>query len=164
MRDRDLRIVVGAIEVLSGNFEIFDSDKTLEEMGLLAHAPKTTSTTATRWRMRRPISLDGVAASGTLPEVLPAQVIARGCFPTCDPGTPSTRDGYYWDGLYSQNPPVRDLLDAPERTTSPTRSGWSASIRRSSAGVADDSASTTSATGRTTSPATSRSTRNSTTS
>jgi NTE family protein len=63
--------------------------------------------------MRRPISLEGVAASGTLPELLPAQVIPDTVFPTCDPGKTVTRDAYYWDGLYSQNPPVRELLDAP---------------------------------------------------
>jgi NTE family protein len=62
--------------------------------------------------MRRSISLEGVAASGTLPEVLPAQVIRNVTFPTCDDGRIITRTGYYWDGLYSRNPPVRDLLDA----------------------------------------------------
>ena len=30
----DMRILVGAIEVLSGNFEVFDSDKSLQEKGL----------------------------------------------------------------------------------------------------------------------------------
>ncbi len=29
------------------------------------------------------------------------------------PDTPVRRTGYYWDGMYSQNPPVRDLLDVP---------------------------------------------------
>jgi NTE family protein len=40
----DLRILAGAIEVLSGNFEVFDSAKSLEKMGLLAHGPKSIST------------------------------------------------------------------------------------------------------------------------
>jgi NTE family protein len=52
----DLRILAGAIEVLSGNFEVFDSTKSLENRGLLADGPKIDQYNATRWRMRRPIS------------------------------------------------------------------------------------------------------------
>ena len=115
----DLRILVGAIEVLSGNFEVFDSDKTLEQLGLLPGGPQFDQYDATRWRMRRSLSLSGVAASGTLPEVLPAQVIADTVFPTCAPKTTVTRNGYYWDGLYSQNPPVRNLLDAATKQQKP---------------------------------------------
>ncbi len=69
--------------------------------------------------LRRPISLEGVAASGTLPEILPAQVIPETRFPTCVQGKTVTRDAYYWDGLFSQNPPVRDLFDAPEADAKP---------------------------------------------
>jgi NTE family protein len=115
----DLRIIVGAIEVLSGNFEIFDSDKTLEQMGLLPDGREIDQYDIVRWRMRRAMSLEGVAASGTLPEVLPAQVIRSMRFPTCDPGRIVTRNGYYWDGLYSRNPPVRDLLDAQTKDEKP---------------------------------------------
>jgi NTE family protein len=115
----DLRIIVGAIEVLSGNFEVFDSVKTLEQMGLLPDGREIDQYDIVRWRMRRAISLEGVAASGTLPEVLPAQVIRSMRFPTCDPGRIVTRDGYYWDGLYSRNPPVRDLLDARTKDEKP---------------------------------------------
>jgi NTE family protein len=114
-----MRILVGAIEVLSGNFEVFDSNKTLEQMGLLPDASKIDQYEITRWRMRRAISLEGVAASGTLPEVLPAQVIADMRFPTCELGKTITRNGYYWDGLYSRNPPVRDLLDASTKDEKP---------------------------------------------
>jgi NTE family protein len=115
----DCRIVVGAVEVLSGNFEIFDSDKTLEVLGLLPDGAKIDQYDTIRWRMRRVISLEGVAASGTLPDILPAQVIANTVFPTCEPGRTITRNGYYWDGLYSQNPPVRDLLDARTKEEKP---------------------------------------------
>ena len=115
-----LRMLAGAIEVLSGNTEIFDSDTTLRRMGLLAPgADGDGDGGANRWRSRRALSLAGVAASGTLPEVLPAQAIDGMDFPTCDPGITSTRTGYYWDGLYSQNPPVRDLLDGPGRDDKP---------------------------------------------
>ncbi len=118
VHDRDLRVLAGAIEILSGNFEIFDSDKTLEEMGLLGPPPKN-QYEETRWRMRRAISLAGVAASGTLPEVLPAQVIPDMSFPVCGSGQAIVRDGYYWDGLYSQNPPIRDLLETPNKEHKP---------------------------------------------
>lgn len=113
------RILVGAIEVLSGNFELFDSDKTLQEMGFGAVAKEHDQYRSTRWRMRRPISLEGVAASGTLPEILPAQPIEGMVFPTSAPDTTVTRTGYYWDGLYSQNPPVRDLLDSTRTEAKP---------------------------------------------
>jgi NTE family protein len=115
----NVRIMLGAIEVLSGNFEIFDSDKTLERMGLHPGGQKLQQYETTRWRMRRALSLEGVAASGTLPEILPAQVIPDTVFPTCEPGRTVTRSGYYWDGLYSQNPPVRDLLDAENKDEKP---------------------------------------------
>ncbi|MFO1152081.1 MAG: patatin-like phospholipase family protein [Rhodospirillales bacterium] len=114
-----IRIVVGAIEVLSGNFEIFDSDKTLEQAGLMPSTAAVDQYNETRWRMRRPLSLEGVAASGTLPEILPAQTINDMVFPTCEPGKTVTRNGYYWDGLFSQNPPVRDLLDAETKEDKP---------------------------------------------
>jgi NTE family protein len=49
----DLRIIVGAIEVLSGNFEIFDSDKTLEQMGLLPDGREIDQYDIVRWRRSR---------------------------------------------------------------------------------------------------------------
>jgi NTE family protein len=108
-----IRMVAGAVEVVSGNFEIFDSDKNLHEMGIVESPGADDQYAATRWRMRRPLSLAGVAASGTLPEVLRAQPSDDLAFPTADPGELERRTGHYWDGLYSQNPPVRDLLDTP---------------------------------------------------
>ncbi len=114
-----LRIIVGAIEVLSGNFEVFDSEKTLRELGLPSLCKDADQYGHTRWRMRRSLSLSGVAASGTLPEVLRAQKIEGLAFPSCEAGTTIRRDGYYWDGLYSQNPPVRDFLDVRDRQNKP---------------------------------------------
>jgi NTE family protein len=48
-----------------------------------------------RWRERLPLSLGGVAASGTWPQFFSAKEIGG---------------RYYWDGLYSQNPPIREFL------------------------------------------------------
>ena len=115
----DPRILVGAIEILSGNFELFDSDRTLENLDLATTGKDVDQYHSTRWRMRRPISLAGVAASGTLPEILPAQAIEDTRFPTGDAATTVTRTGYYWDGLYSQNPPVRNLLDSDTADSKP---------------------------------------------
>jgi NTE family protein len=109
------RLVVGAIEVLSGNVEAFDTDATLWEMGLRERPGPDDN----RWRIRRPLTLEGVAASGTLPQVLPAQPIEGMTFPTCEPGATVTRTGHYWDGLYSQNPPVRELLDRDDPDQKP---------------------------------------------
>lgn len=117
--ERRFRILVAAIEVLSGNFELFDSEKTLHDLRLPTIAEQIDHTSQSRWQMWRPLSLEGVAASGTLPDLLPAQRIADLEFPTCRPGETIRRDGYYWDGLYSQNPPVRDFLDARERDQKP---------------------------------------------
>ena len=51
------------------------------------------------WRQRLPLTLSGVAASGTLPSFREAEHIKG--------------DGHYWDGLYSQNPPVREFIAGP---------------------------------------------------
>jgi len=107
----DVRMIAGAVEVRSGNLEIFDSDKTLHELGLRSIPFADDQYNSTRWRMRRPLTLAGVAASGTLPELLRATEIEELWFPTAEPEVLEQRTGYYWDGLYSQNPPVRDLLD-----------------------------------------------------
>lgn len=113
------RAVAGSIEIYSGNFEAFDSFKTLEDMELRPSPDDKDQYRTTRWRMRRALSLAGVAASGTLPEYLKAQRIPNQVFPTCTPGRTVRRDGYYWDGLYSQNPPVRLLLDYVEKEEKP---------------------------------------------
>ncbi len=117
--ENHFRVIVGAVEIQSGNFEVFDSEKTLREMGLPSICQDGDQYGSTRWRMRRSLTLEGVAASGTLPEVLRAQRVPDLAFPTCRPGKVVRRDGYYWDGLYSQNPPVRDFLNVSGRESKP---------------------------------------------
>jgi NTE family protein len=46
-------------------------------------------------------------------------VIGNTMFPTCEPDKVVTRNAYYWDGLYSQNPPVRNLLDVGTKAEKP---------------------------------------------
>ena len=85
------RLLLGASEIVNGYETAFDSDCNDK-----AHDYKHYESSVKHvWRRRLPITLDGVAASGTLPAVLEARKIG---------------DLYYWDGLYSQNPPVREFF------------------------------------------------------
>ncbi len=65
-------LVVGAVDVLSGDFRAFNS-------------------------RRERISVDAILASAAIPNLFRSVHL--------DGGT-------YWDGLFSQNPPVRELIDA----------------------------------------------------
>ena len=65
-------LLVGAVDVLSGEFRAFNS-------------------------RRERISADMILASAAIPTIFRAVHL---------------QDGIYWDGLFSQNPPVRELIDA----------------------------------------------------
>jgi NTE family protein len=78
---RETRLVIGAVEILSGEFETFDSDdrdgsgdSDFDSGG---------------------ISLEAVLASAALPAIFRAVRIGERA---------------YWDGLFSQNPPIRDFI------------------------------------------------------
>lgn len=71
-RDNELRLMVGAVDVLAGEHRVFDS-------------------------ARCEVSLEAVLASAAVPNLFRAVRI---------------QDSLYWDGLLSQNPPVRDLHEA----------------------------------------------------
>jgi NTE family protein len=91
------RVLIGASEVVHGLECVFDSvvnkNKQHENQGMQPILkPKDK---AKYWRQRLPLSLSGVAASGTLPFFRKAEHI---------------NNRHYWDGLYSQNPPVREFL------------------------------------------------------
>jgi NTE family protein len=92
------RLLLGAVEVMSGAFTAFDS---WFQAG-----------TDTRFERRGPISREAVAASGTLPDLRPAQRV---------PGmlNDDQREGLYWDGVFSQNPPVRQFLTGSEKSRKP---------------------------------------------
>jgi NTE family protein len=64
-------LLVGAVDVLSGEFRAFNS-------------------------RRDPITADTILASAAIPTLFRAVQVD---------------DGTYWDGLFSQNPPVRELVD-----------------------------------------------------
>ena len=90
IKNAKTRLLIGATEVVKGYETVFDSAATTEKIE--------------SWHQRLPLTLSGVAASGTLPAFREAQYI-EDC-------------GYYWDGLYSQNPPIREFVadysDAPD--------------------------------------------------
>ena len=91
------RVLIGASEVVNGFDCVFDSDvnkkKQHQNQGMQPILKPDDK--AKYWRQRLPLSLSGVAASGTLPSFRKAEPI---------------NDGHYWDGLYSQNPPVREFI------------------------------------------------------
>src|SRR6476620_5709018 len=90
-QDVKTRLLIGASEVIKGAETVFDTDCNMAAYGKKYAEAKVTH----RWRQRLPLTLSGVAASGTLPSYREAERIDG---------------GYYWDGLYSQNPPVREFL------------------------------------------------------
>jgi NTE family protein len=96
------RVLLGASEIVNGVETVFDSacSPAKGDAGGMNIDP----TVVHRWRARQPLSLAGVAASGTLPSVREAQEIDG---------------GYYWDGLYSQNPPIREFLAGVPRERVP---------------------------------------------
>src|SRR5262249_57210401 len=81
------RLLVGATEVVNGIETTFDSDRNMPNQGHKHREP----TVKQRWRERLPLSLGGVAASGTGPQFFSGK---EGC------------GRYYWDVLYSQDPPI----------------------------------------------------------
>lgn len=90
------RLLLGAVEVLSGRFEAFDSWSN----------PKVSP------EQRRTISYEAVAASGTLPDLRRSQRIA---------GLKNSdgQDPLYWDGVFSQNPPVSQFAARTARDDTP---------------------------------------------
>jgi NTE family protein len=96
------RLLIGASEVVNGFETVFDSHvkknpSKLENEGM--NPPEKLKGKDRYWRQRLPLSLSGIAASGTLPSMREAEKI--GPF-------------HYWDGLYAHNPPVREFITDTE--------------------------------------------------
>ncbi len=86
------RLLIGAIDILEGTFFAFDSK-------------------ADSWS-DCDIGYAAVRASGTLPTIRKAETVG-------DLRTASGRLRRFWDGLYSQNPPVRNFVTAVDRDEVP---------------------------------------------
>ena len=97
------RVLIGASEVVNGFESVFDSDVNKKTQPINKGMQPGDKTRY--WRQRLPLTLSGVAASGTLPALREAEHIKA--------------DGHFWDGLYSQNPPVREFFDPPVDGPSP---------------------------------------------
>jgi NTE family protein len=97
----DRRLLIGASEVIEGVETVFDSDRNREDCG---HKPPKPAIVTHRWRQRLPLTLKGIIASGTLPTLREAEQIDN---------------RFYWDGLYSQNPPVREFFAGVEQSQIP---------------------------------------------
>jgi len=78
------RLLIGAVELHEGDFVAFSSERGGDDGG---------------------VSLDAVLASAAVPWLFRARIM-RGL----DPDTLAPRELALWDGLFSQNPPVRDFL------------------------------------------------------
>ncbi len=81
---RKTRLLIGAVDVLSGEFEAFDSEAGTASGGDAFDAGG--------------ISLEAILASAALPMIFRAVRIGERA---------------YWDGLFSQNPPIKDFLAGP---------------------------------------------------
>ena len=85
------RLFIGAVNVLTGEFGVFTSHR----------RERVASSGASSWVFNGDresgISVDAVLASAAIPPIFRAVRIGR---------------SVHWDGLFSQNPPVRELLDA----------------------------------------------------
>jgi len=69
------RLLIGAVDVLTGEFKVFDS-------------------------LKGEINIDSIIASTAVPSIFKAVKV---------------KESIYWDGLLSQNPPIRDLIsDKPD--------------------------------------------------
>ncbi|MDB5961048.1 MAG: hypothetical protein JWP59_2342 [Massilia sp.] len=78
------QLLIGAVDIDSGAFIAFSSECSPEDAG---------------------VTLDAVAASACLPWVFRAQEIVA-----VDPDTQQARATACWDGLFSQNPPLRNFI------------------------------------------------------
>jgi NTE family protein len=96
----DKRLLIGASEVVNGLETVFDSLIRSRPGALPVNTGMDPAQMRAYWRQHLPLSLAGVAASGTLPVFREAEQIGR---------------FFYWDGLYSNNPPIREFLAGPRQ-------------------------------------------------
>ncbi|MDQ3966525.1 MAG: patatin-like phospholipase family protein [Actinomycetota bacterium] len=100
---RDLKLFIGAVNALTGEFRVFKSHKKKVEGFDFNDSEEDR------------ISVDAVLASAAIPAVFQATRTGKAVY-WDDSDSHNQRahvdEGVYWDGLYSQNPPVRDLTNA----------------------------------------------------
>jgi NTE family protein len=97
------RLLIGASEVVNGFETVFDSN--VSKTPQSANKGMQFGDKVSYWRQRFPLTLSGVAASGTLPTLREAEHIKG--------------EGHYWDGLYSHNPPIREYFTKAAKNEKP---------------------------------------------
>ena len=97
-------LLVSAVDATDGTFEIFTDRPAEADPG----PPPADAATAWIEERPKPLSVDAVIASASVPTVF------EGVRMPDEPGGPIHE---YWDGLFSQNPPIRNLLAGPDRAT-----------------------------------------------
>jgi NTE family protein len=101
-----LRLFVGAVNTLTGDFRVFKSHKKKRKKG---EEPTFNDDAENR------VGVEAVLASAAIPTIFEATRTGEAVYwdPSRMPDEPAyVGEGVYWDGLYSQNPPVRDLTEA----------------------------------------------------
>lgn len=93
------KILISAVNARDGTFEIF-TDRPAE-----GESTKTDCFAAQIEEQPNPLSVDAVLASAAVPNLFEPVRIK-------DPSDGRIHE--YWDGLFSQNPPIRNLLDGPD--------------------------------------------------
>jgi NTE family protein len=87
------KLFVGAVNILTGEFKVFGSHRRVDDRD----DPDGRASWVFNDDPEDGIGVGAVLASAAIPPIFRSITIG---------------DGVYWDGLFSQNPPVRELLDA----------------------------------------------------
>lgn len=100
------QLLIGAVDIDSGAFVAFSSERAADDAG---------------------ITLDAVVASASLPWVFMAQTIQG-----TDPETHEKRHMSCWDGLFSQNPPIKNFISGSAGRTRKPDGIWILQINQDS--------------------------------
>ena len=99
-------LYIGAANPRTGEFHVFKSHKPDPEKGSKGSMVFNRSPTDG-------ISVEAVLASAAIPSLFKAMHTGKAVYPSSRQGgqRPTAGTGAYWDGLYSSNPPIRELAD-----------------------------------------------------
>ena len=97
--DQTLKLFIGAVNTLTGDFKVFKSHKKKEEVSFNDDEEDR-------------VGVEAVLASAAIPTVFEATRTGEAVYWDQHDRRARVGEGVYWDGLYSQNPPVRDLTEA----------------------------------------------------
>jgi len=93
-------LFIGAVNVLTGEFKVFKSHE--KKDGAIVFNESEDDG----------ISVEAILASAAVPTVFKAERNGKAVYWNGSSPRTYVDEGVYWDGLYSQNPPLGDLTDA----------------------------------------------------